>query len=426
MAREQAASIDASAVAPEGSQLSSAQIREALSILESRVVGENVLVLVPDSTRSLPLRSVMSPLLETLRGASSIEVMVALGTHPPLDQLQMADLVGLGEITSLPPNLKLSNHDFQDQAKLVQIGVIPKERLAEIAGSHWHLTLGGDVVVRINEAAVRADRIIIVGPTFPHEVVGFSGGSKYLFPGISGPEMVDVLHWLGALVGIPATIGIKDTPVRALVDEAARALPTPVELAAFVVEEGAPVALFVGDLARAWSAAADLSAERHIVYLEEPLEQVWSAPSPRYQELWTAGKAVYKLEPVLADDAELIVWAPHLREVSAVHGRHIFEVGYHVLPYLLDNWEGLRHVPRAVLAHLSHVKGAGVYRDGIEQPRFKVSLATGIFEEATRKLNLGWRDPMKMDLDHPPEGVFVVKDAGETLYRLRTASGQSN
>ena len=118
--------------------------------------------------------------------------------------------------------------------------------------------------IRLNQAALDHDHILIIGPTFPHEVVGFSGGAKYLFPGISGPEMINATHWLGALAGVVGTIGIKETPVRAMIHAAAQRLKTPVTLAALVVEGHDLAGVFVGDLFEAWSAAADLSSQRHI------------------------------------------------------------------------------------------------------------------------------------------------------------------
>ena len=104
--------------------------------------------------------------------------------------------------------------------------------------------------------ALEYDHILIIGPTFPHEVVGFSGGAKYLFPGISGPDMINATHWLGALATVVGTIGIKDTPVRAMIHAAARRLPTPVTLAALVVEGHDLAGVFVGDLFEAWSAGS--------------------------------------------------------------------------------------------------------------------------------------------------------------------------
>jgi lactate racemase len=138
-----------------------------------------------------------------------------------------------------------------------------------------------------------------------------------------------------------------------------------------------------------------------------------------YDELWTAGKAMYKLEPALADGAEIVIYAPHLGTVSAVHGRHICNIGYHVLPYFLDQWERFREVPLGVLAHSTHVKGAGSYASGVEHPRVEVKLASMISPEDCRQLNLGYVDPSTIDPERPEDGVFLVRKAGEMLYRVR-------
>jgi hypothetical protein len=142
-----------------------------------------------------------------------------------------------------------------------------------------------------------------------------------------------------------------------------------------------------------------------------------------YDELWTAAKAMYKLEPVLSDGAELVILAPHLRVVSRVHGADLAAVGYHVLPYFLAQWDRFSHVPRAVLAHSTHVRGAGSYVDGVERARVRVTLASRVPADECAALGLGYRDPATIDVaawsGRQDEGTLVVPRAGETLYRVR-------
>jgi len=235
--------------------------------------------------------------------------------------------------------------------------------------------------------------------------------------------MIDVSHWLGALSGVVGTIGRVDTPTRRLVDHAAAQIPTPVTLVSMVVVDDARLAgVFVGDLDAAWRRAAGLSATRHIRTLERPMQRVLSMAPPMYDELWTAAKAMYKLEPVLADDAELVIFAPHLREVSRVHGAELARVGYHVLPYFLEQWDRFSDVPRAVLAHSTHVRGAGTFSDGVERPRVRVTLSSRVPEAECRALGLGYLDPDSVDVadwtGREDDGVLVVPRAGEVLYRL--------
>jgi nickel-dependent lactate racemase len=268
------------------------------------------------------------------------------------------------------------------------------------------------------------DHILILGPTFPHEVVGFSGGAKYLFPGISGPDMINATHWLGALAGVVGTIGIKDTPVRTMIHAAAAKLSTPVTLAALVVEGHELAGLFVGDPLTAWSAAADLSSARHIRWCDRPFQRVLSCAPPMYDELWTGAKAMYKLEPAMAEGGEVVIYAPHLDVVSHVHGRYIYEVGYHILPYFLNDWERFKHIPLGVLAHSTHLRGSGRIEGGLERPNVRVTLASRISREDCARLNLGYLDPADVHVDdwkdREAEGILYVPKAGEILYRLKT------
>ena len=235
--------------------------------------------------------------------------------------------------------------------------------------------------------------------------------------------MINVTHWLGALAGVRGTIGIKNTPVRAMIHAAAEDMPTPSTLISLVVVDNGLAGLFIGDLLSAWNAAADLSSQRHILWFDKPFQRVLSSAPPMYDELWTAGKAMYKLEPVLAEGGELIIFSPHLDVVSHVHGKHINEIGYHVLPYFLQQWDRFKHVPLGVLAHSTHVRGDGRFENGLEYPRVKVTLATKLPSEMCEPLALGYLNPDQVDMtawqNREDEGILFVPKAAEMLYRVR-------
>ena len=410
--------------------LSDDSIRQALSAgLAGRFSAKKVLVLIPDHTRSLPLPKLFRMLADVLQDARQLDFMVALGTHPALDSQSIQRLVGISaaERDGIFKHIGLLNHAWEDPAALASLGVMDDAEVRQIAGANWHESLPTQVDIRINRAALEYDQIIILGPTYPHEVVGMSGGAKYLFPGISGSEMINATHWLGALATVLGTIGLKDTPVRAMIQAAARRLPTPVTLAALVVEGHELVGVFVGDLFEAWSAAADLSAERNIRWCEKPFQRVLSWAPPMYAELWTAGKAMYKLEPVMAMGGELIIYAPHLDEVSIAHGKYIYEIGYHTLPYFLNDWERFKHIPLSALAHSTHVRGSGVMENGVEKPNVRVTLASKLAAEDCARLNLGYLDPAKIHIEdfqqREAEGILFVPRAGEILFRLSSRAG---
>jgi len=393
--------------------------------LEGMFANQRVLVLIPDHTRSLPLPFLFRTLGNVLHNAHQLDFMVALGTHPPLSATDLFKLVGITseERSTQYAKIGLLNHAWDNPKALKTIGVITRNEVKQIAGDRWHPSLDGDVPVQINTAVFDYDHILILGPTFPHEVVGFSGGAKYLFPGISGPEMINATHWLGALAGVVGTIGIKETPVRTMIHRAAEKLKVPITLIALVVEQDNLAGIFIGNHLEAWDAAVNLSAQRHIYWVDKPYQRVLSCAAPMYAELWTGAKAMYKLEPAVAVGGEVIIYAPHLDTVSHVHGKYISEIGYHILDYFLQDWERFKHIPLGVLAHSTHVRGSGMMENGIEKPNVKVSLASKISPEDCERLNLGYLDPGSINIaawqNRAEAGILYVPKAGEILYKLR-------
>jgi nickel-dependent lactate racemase len=414
----------------EGGLLSDDMIRVTLEKgMAQEFVGQKVLVLIPDHTRSLPLPFLFRSLTDILRGTKQLDFMVALGTHPPLSEESLNKLVGITaeERNATFKNIGLLNHEWNAPSALVSLGVMEQAEIKQIAGVNWHTSLPNEVDIRINKAALEYDHIILLGPTFPHEVVGFSGGAKYLFPGISGADMINATHWLGALAGVVGTIGVKDTPVREMIHAAARRLKTPVTLIALTVQDHDLAGLFIGNLFAAWSAAADFSAQRHIRWCEKPFQRVLSCAPKMYDELWTGAKAMYKLEPAVALGGEVVIYAPHLDVVSHVHGKYIYEVGYHILPYFLNDWDRFKNIPLGVLAHSTHLRGSGVMdaKRGIEKPNVHVTLASKISAEDCARLNLGYLDPAKINIDdwkhREDEDILYVPNAGEILYKVGRA-----
>jgi nickel-dependent lactate racemase len=209
-----------------------------------------------------------------------------------------------------------------------------------------------------------------------------------------------------------------------VIDRAARMVPRPVACLALVVTHDVLAGLFFGSPEDAWRAAAELSAKTHIVYAARPFTRVLSVMPGMYDDLWTAAKGMYKLEPAVADGGEVVIYAPHITEVSYTHGRIIDEIGYHCRDYFLGQWERFRGYPGGVLAHSTHVKGLGKFdvSTGVESPRIQVTLATGIPEERCRRINLGYRDPRGIRTEEwagrEQEGTLLVPRAGEMLYRL--------
>ncbi|MCY2927333.1 MAG: lactate racemase domain-containing protein, partial [Planctomycetota bacterium] len=314
------------------------------------------------------------------------------------------------------PGSEVVNHDWRDPGALTTIGTLSGERIREITGGRFAM----DVPVTLNRRVFEYDLVLVAGPVFPHEVAGFSGGAKYFFPGICGADLLNFFHWLGAVIGIPKIIGVMDNPVRATLEAAMDLVGVEVRGLCMVVRGAELLGLYGGELREAWAQAAEMSGQAHVVTCDKPFRSVLSCDPAMYDDLWVGAKCMYKLECVVADGGELIIYAPHIRQVSATHGE---EIGYHTLAYFLAQWGRYKSYPWGVLAHSTHVRGIGTYDNGVERPRVRVTLATGIPESLCRKLNLGYRDPASIDprqwQGREGQGRLHVPHAGETLYRLK-------
>lgn len=383
--------------------------------------GRKVLLIIPDGTRTAPVGLLFKVLHEQLGGVTrALDILVALGTHQPMSEGAICERLEISaeERGRRYERVRFYNHAWNDPGALRTVGVIPAEEISELSGGRFTM----DVPVAVNRLLFEYDQIIIVGPVFPHEVVGFSGGNKYLFPGVGGPEILNFFHWLGAVVTNPRVIGNKWTPVRKVVDRAAALVGVSKLCLCMVVRRDGLAGLFAGAPKEAWDGASDLSGDLHIVIKDRPFRTILSCAPRMYDELWTGGKCMYKLEPVLADGGELIIYAPHIREVCVAHGRVLLEVGYHCRDYFLKQWDRFRDQPWGVLAHSTHVYGQGIFENGIETPRARVTLATGIPKEICQRINLGYRDPATIRPEEfagrEAEGILLVPKAGEMLYRL--------
>jgi nickel-dependent lactate racemase len=411
--------------APNGSTLGQAEIADVIARACSpgNYKQKRVLLIVPDGTRTAPVGLLFQSLHRQLGAVTkAFDVLIALGTHQPMSEEAICQRLDITpqERREHYERVKFFNHAWNDPDALKQVGTLTAEEVSQLTDGLFSM----DVPVEINRLLFDYDQIMIVGPVFPHEVVGFSGGNKYLFPGVGGPKILNFFHWLGAVVTNPMIIGNKWTPVRKVVDRAGAMVKVDKLCFCMVVTPDKRLAgLFAGSPEAAWDKASDLSREIHITYKDKPFHTILSCAPPMYDELWTAGKCMYKLEPVLADDGELIIYAPHLNEVCVSHGRHIEEIGYHCRDYFLKQWDKFKHVPWGVLAHSTHVRGIGTFESGVERCRADVALATQISAETCKRINLGYRDPKKIRpeefANREDEGILLVPKAGEMLFHLK-------
>lgn len=384
--------------------------------------GRSVCVIVPDATRVCPLPQLMRAVHEGLYGrASRITVLIALGTHSAMSEAALGTLLGYqpGRLEETYPGVTVRNHEWWKPEIFADLGTIPQSRIEELSEGRIHQ----EVRVLLNRAVVDHDVSLVVGPALPHEVVGISGGNKYFFPGVAGQEIIDVSHWLGALITSAEIIGTTGiTPVRALINEGSALIPSEKLAVKIVTAEGSGLhSVSFGSTDAAWASAAQVCAQTHVHYLDAPVKRVLSLVPQMYDEIWTGAKGFYKVEPVVADGGEVIVYAPHITEVARNHPE-ILEIGYHCRDYFVKQWDRFQDVHWGTLAHSTHLRGAGTYdaATGTEVLRAKVTLATRIPREVCESINLGYLDPDSVDIDayrNDPD-TLVVPNAGEMLYRL--------
>ncbi len=204
----------------------------------ARYDGKKVLVVIPDSTRTAPI-PLMYYLLHQVLGprVEALDFLVALGTHPPMSDEALGRLVGVEVRDGSTGDSMIFNHRWDLEETFVTVGVIPASEMRDASDGRMDL----DVPVRLNRLVGDPngerpyDELLVCGPVFPHEVAGFSGGNKYFVPGVSGQEVIDVTHWLGALLTSKEIIGVADTPMRRLINRAASFIPTPSSLIAMVM-----------------------------------------------------------------------------------------------------------------------------------------------------------------------------------------------
>ncbi|MFH5823575.1 lactate racemase domain-containing protein [Georgenia sp. AZ-5] len=387
--------------------------------------GKSIALVVPDGTRSVPMPGLLRPVHEALRGrATKVTVVVALGTHAAMSEEAMGRFLGFepGRSEETYPGWTFVNHEWWKKETFADLGVIPAEEVARY--SSGRLT-DRPMHVIVNRLVVENDVALVVGPVLPHEVVGISGGNKYFFPGLSGHDVIDMSHWVGALISSFEMIGTKGiTPVRALINAAADRIPSEKLCVSVVTEAGTDRlhSVSVGTTETAWAAAAGIAAASHITYLDKPVKRVLSILPTMYEDIWTGAKGFYKLEPVVAEGGEVILYAPHITEISTMHPG-LLKIGYHNRDYYVKQWEKFKDHPWGELAHSTHLRGMGTYdaETGEERNRVTVTLATSIPREQVEAVNLKWMDPADVDIaamEADPD-TFVVHNAGEVLYRLK-------
>lgn len=401
-----------------------ALLHEAL--LKLGGIPKKILVIPPDITRLHSNAGELTRLLYELWDASNgttFDVLPAIGTHAQMTEAQMAEMFG-----DLP---KATYHEHQWRTGLFHFGEVPSEFIEEVSEGKLDYT----IPVAVNRRLVEGDYelIISVGQVIPHEVIGIANGFKNVLIGTGGVEMINKSHFLGAVDGMERLMGRTDTSVRRVLNYAhthyLKQLGIVYVMSVMDVDmsgERVMRGLYIGDDARTFETAAELSRDVNMTFLDEPLDRVVVYLDPReFKSTWLGNKAIYRTRMAMADDGELIIIAPGLREFGedAEIDRLIRKYGYHgtetTLKAVEENEELRNNLSAA--AHLIH---------GSTEGRFKVIYATEhLTQMEIESVGYQWR-PLEDVLDEynletlvdgfNDGGFFYISEPGQGLWALRS------
>lgn len=388
--------------------------------------GARVLGIIPDKTRD-DNTDVLFPFAAEILSARRVEqfdALVAQGTHVPMSVDEKRSKIGFDNGGSTPGLGRIFDHQWNVPAELTTIGELSAAEVTRLTGG----LINEAVKVNLNRLLAPGiyDTILIFSATVPHEVAGFAGGAKYLFPGVAGPDLTHATHWLGALASIENVIGRVETPTRHMIEAAADFVSARIiTLNSVVTRDDDNVlhthALFAGDFREAFRRAAEVSSKLHIKYTARKYKRVVALLDEHYDELWVGGKASYKLGGIIEAGGELIIYAPQLRSISETHGKLIEKYGYAPLDRVREMVALSTELQNnlAVAAHLAHVSYAG-HRDeqGRVVPRYRITMASALDEETCRRVHLGFMDYRQFrreDYENDPD-TLIVERAGRDLY----------
>lgn len=386
--------------------------------------GERVLAIVPDKTRDDNTDQLVPFAAEMLaqKKVARFDALIAQGTHGPMNEAEKRDKIGWSRIA--PGSVtNIFDHRWDRDDGLVTIGELSAAQIADLTDG----LLEESVPVRLNAllAPGTYDTVLVFGATMPHEVAGFAGGAKYFFPGVAGPELTHLTHWLGALATIENVIGRIETPTRRVIEAAVAFVSSRIISFTSVStrnSEGLRThALFAGDIYEAFRRAAKVSSEVHIKHVGRKYKRVVALLDRHYDDLWVGGKASYKLGSIIEAGGELIIYAPHLNQLSATHGHLIEKYGYAPLEHVREMVAGSDELRAnlCVAAHLAHVSyGSASSVAGQLGPRYRITLASAVTEAVCQRVNLNFFDHRRFNPEdyRADSETLVVEDAGRDLY----------
>lgn len=383
------------------------EVKEALFNTYDKIGAKNkVLALPPDFTRFHSKAGELTSITYEYYKDKLTDILPAIGTHYPMTGKEI-DIM----FKDIPHNL-FRIHKWRDD--LVTLGVVPSEFIYEVSEGKLDYSWPAQVNKLLKVGG--HDLILSIGQVVPHEVVGMANYNKNVFIGTGGQEGINKSHFLGAVYGMERMMGRADTPVRRVLNYAsenfAQDLPIIYVLTVVAKDENNNLVLrglYIGDDYECFEKAAELSLKVNFIMLDEPLKKVVVYLDPgEFKTTWLGNKSIYRTRMAIADNGELIVIAPGLKEFGEDKeiDKLIRNYGYQTTPEILDFVEhndDLRNNLSAA-AHLIH---------GSSENRFKITYAPGhITKEDIESVNFCYADLKETIIRYNPE---VLKDGYNKL-----------
>ncbi len=385
---------------------------------------KKVLIIPPDFTRFNSNAGPLTAMLyDILSPAAHVDVIPALGTHFPMTEKEIRTMFG-----DRIPMDRFLVHDWRHD--VVTLGEVPSSLISEWSEGK----LDYSVQVQCNKVLFNGyDLIFSVGQIVPHEVVGMANYTKNIMVGVGGSDMINKSHFLGATAGLENLMGINMTPVRKLFNYAVHTFlgELPIVYVMTVMEKNLASGememrgLFIGDDDETFDMGVRLSQQVNLDLMDSPVKKVVVYLDPEeFKSTWLGNKAVYRTRMMIADDGDLIVLAPGLRQFGEdpANDRLIRKYGYKGTPHTLECVAGNQDLRDnlGAAAHLIHGSSEGRFRitycPGPEMTREEiesVGFQYGDLEEMTRRY-----DPAKLK-----DGFNTLDDGEEVFYISNPALG---
>ena len=260
-----------------------------------------VVIVTDDITRMTPLRMIVPLIMEELNSAGigddRISILIGLGTHRPMTELEIESRFG----KDIQKRIAIFNHPWQDRARLADLG----------------MTANG-TPVSVARKALEADFLLGVGSIVPHHIPGFSGGAKIIQPGITGAETTGATHLL-SVRSSRTLLGVLKNPVREEMEKIAGQVGLSAILNCVLNPDGNLVSAFYGDYRKAFRQGAAVARRVYGVKVPGKSDIVIAGSYPCDIEFWQAHKSLYPAEMATRPGGRIIVVTPCPEGVAMTH-----------------------------------------------------------------------------------------------------------